>query len=363
LAYFFEGSGHEGDWALTVGGYHPSYQRPDHYPPAPPRVGISWGYDKEIRITGEAYLAITPEACMGGGRLDLLYQSGRTKAYFSAYANFLMHFQPFHFEADVGVTVYVSSVIGWGILSKDVNVDVSARVELWGPPLAGVAHLHLWFIDISVRFGPGRALPDRLSTTKFLTMIKQAASDSEAGDIEDHLFSVVRGAIMDGEVIPNPKRGEKPKPIRVRASLLRFEVQTRFPVRTARYNDDDEWTPQGGSEIWISPMQLNSSINESKFEVKVTNTSNPEAPKPAFELKPIIKPVAPAIWRRCKSGFPEYCVVTFHFYHTSSYTCDLMGLSFSNAVLSLSQIRLPRQTQTPSASQAAATPRLTTSWA
>ena len=68
LCYFFAGSGHDGDWVLSIGGYHPSFVPPTWYP-TPQRVGISWVLDKSITISGDAYFAVTPKACMGGGKL------------------------------------------------------------------------------------------------------------------------------------------------------------------------------------------------------------------------------------------------------------------------------------------------------
>lgn len=60
LCYWFEGSGHEGDWVFTVGGYHSQYTPPTWYP-KPPRLAIDWKYDDTISIHGEAYFAITPK--------------------------------------------------------------------------------------------------------------------------------------------------------------------------------------------------------------------------------------------------------------------------------------------------------------
>lgn len=115
LAYFFAGSGHDGDWLFTVGGYDPAYQVPVHYPD-PPRLGISWTYDSEISTIGGADLAITPQWTIGGGRLDAIYQSGRLRATFTAHSDFLINYKPFRFEADVGVEIDVRVTIGWGIL-------------------------------------------------------------------------------------------------------------------------------------------------------------------------------------------------------------------------------------------------------
>ena len=59
LCYWFEGSGHEGDWVFTVGGYHSAYSPPEWYP-KPARLAISWQYDS-LSIDGKAYFAITPK--------------------------------------------------------------------------------------------------------------------------------------------------------------------------------------------------------------------------------------------------------------------------------------------------------------
>lgn len=72
LCYWFHGSGHEGDWVFSVGGYHPAYTPPAHYP-VPERLGISWVLSDHLSVTGEAYFAITPKVCMGGGSLSAVF--------------------------------------------------------------------------------------------------------------------------------------------------------------------------------------------------------------------------------------------------------------------------------------------------
>ena len=69
LCTWFYPSEHAGDFVFTVGGYHNAYKPPGHYP-NPPRLGISWILSSNLRITGEAYFAITPKACMAGGKLQ-----------------------------------------------------------------------------------------------------------------------------------------------------------------------------------------------------------------------------------------------------------------------------------------------------
>ncbi|EWY87599.1 hypothetical protein FOYG_11782 [Fusarium oxysporum NRRL 32931] len=293
IAYFFEGSGHEGDWVLSIGGYHPSFQIPAHYPPTPPRLGISWVYDNKLSITGEAYFAITPAACMGGGRLDAVFSTGRTKATFSAYTNFLMYFRPFHFQSEIGVSVYASTVIGWRWFSVEIQVEISAMLELHGPPIAGVAHLHFWFLEISVRFGPDSPGVPRPTTSQFLVMIKQAENDEEAARVEDHLFSIQRGEIANDQnlVKKDPDLEEHV----VRASQLQLNIQSRFPILDAACNNKPA-AIRNFDSIFISPMQIVSPVTTSTLKVTVTETDTNNYP--AFSCTPIIKKIPSMMWKK-----------------------------------------------------------------
>jgi hypothetical protein len=68
LCQWFGASAHAGDWVFTVGGYHPAYIPPSHYPLVD-RLSISWDLGGGLSVTGQAYFAITPKVCMGGGYL------------------------------------------------------------------------------------------------------------------------------------------------------------------------------------------------------------------------------------------------------------------------------------------------------
>jgi hypothetical protein len=71
LCQWFGASAHAGDWVFTVGGYHPAYTPPSHYPSVD-RLGISWDLGGGLSVTGQAYFAITPKICMGGGYLAVV---------------------------------------------------------------------------------------------------------------------------------------------------------------------------------------------------------------------------------------------------------------------------------------------------
>ncbi|KAH7320603.1 hypothetical protein B0I35DRAFT_351067, partial [Stachybotrys elegans] len=95
-----------GDWVLTIGGYHRAFFPPKQYP-KPPRLGISWSLSTCLSVKGEAYFAITPKVCMGGGRIRAALSIGLLYAWFDAFMDFLMNFDPFYFQMAARVSVGV----------------------------------------------------------------------------------------------------------------------------------------------------------------------------------------------------------------------------------------------------------------
>ncbi|KAF1949171.1 hypothetical protein CC80DRAFT_429797, partial [Byssothecium circinans] len=106
MRYWFGNSIYAGDWVYTVGGYHPAYKAPPQYPVCD-RLSISWSIDSNLSVTGSAYFAITPKAAMGGGALHAVFSLGPLDAHFDAYADFLITFNKFYFQGDVGLSVGV----------------------------------------------------------------------------------------------------------------------------------------------------------------------------------------------------------------------------------------------------------------
>ena len=74
LCLWFAPSAYTGDFVFTVGGYHAAFRPPAHYP-TPSRLGISWILSDELAVRGEAYFAVTPKCCMGGGKLQVNYDA------------------------------------------------------------------------------------------------------------------------------------------------------------------------------------------------------------------------------------------------------------------------------------------------
>jgi drug/metabolite transporter superfamily protein YnfA len=96
-----------GEFVVTLGGYHPDFSKPSYYP-AEPRLGVNWKVSSNLIVKGGFYFALTPSAVMAGGFLEATWHSGDLKAWFNADANFLLSWKPFHYEADMNLSLGAS---------------------------------------------------------------------------------------------------------------------------------------------------------------------------------------------------------------------------------------------------------------
>ncbi|HEY0405193.1 MAG TPA: DUF6603 domain-containing protein, partial [Pyrinomonadaceae bacterium] len=163
FAFYIWFSGpHKGDFVVTLGGYHPSFTPPDYYP-LEPRLGFNWPISGNITIKGGAYFALTPSCIMAGGSLEATYQSGDLRAWFTAQADFLIAWNPFHYDVHIEISIGASYTLRL-IITKTFSVELGASVHLWGPRMQGVVHVHWSVISFSISFGSGDADANQSST-------------------------------------------------------------------------------------------------------------------------------------------------------------------------------------------------------
>lgn len=165
-----------GDWVLTIGGYHQAYNRPRAYP-NPPRLGINWTLSSALRISGEAYFAITPRICMAGGRLHATLNLGALSAWFDAFLDLLLNFQPFYFYAVGGVSVGVKFSMDLWLVTIRISVEIAATLTVAGPPMAGMVHVDFWVFGFDINFGGGmtpRPIPQTLP--EFIKLVLKSGS-------------------------------------------------------------------------------------------------------------------------------------------------------------------------------------------
>ncbi len=152
--FWFEGSEHSGDFVITLGGYHPAYRKPAHYPEVP-RLGLNWNVTSHLNISGEIYFALTPGAAMAGGKLSAVYTLGKLRAWFIAYADFLVSWKPFAYQARIGVSLGASYRVDCWFVHKTFSIELAAALDLWGPEVQGRLHVSWFIISFTISFSKG----------------------------------------------------------------------------------------------------------------------------------------------------------------------------------------------------------------
>lgn len=151
--YIWFGGQHKGDFVVSLGGYHPSYNKPAWYP-AVPRIQITANLGP-VQAAGACYLALTPSMFMAGISLAATFKAGPIKAWFSLGADFLIGWAPFVYQADA----YVNMGCSVDLCLFTLTVHVGADVQIWGTPFGGSAHVDLDVVSFTINFGSTAVQP------------------------------------------------------------------------------------------------------------------------------------------------------------------------------------------------------------
>jgi hypothetical protein len=152
FATWFGGHDHSGDFVFTIGGYHPTFDVPKHYPQEP-RLGINWAVASGINVLGEAYFALTPAAGMAGGKLALTLDEDPLHAWLKVQVDALVRWNPFYFEAGASISVGVSFRLDLSFVTVTLSVEIGADLELWGPPVGFRVHVDWYVISFTIEHG------------------------------------------------------------------------------------------------------------------------------------------------------------------------------------------------------------------
>lgn len=233
----------QGQFVITIGGYHPHFQKPPQFPDVP-RLGFRWGLPIGATIKGESYFALTNTCIMAGGRLELTYGISCAYVWFTAYADFLISWDPFYYMIDLGVSVgatFSIQVCFWSFcIGVSVTVSVGATLSIAGPPLHGTATIDLAICSVSVSFGDNpNAQPP------YLTDFNAFATKYLFGN--DPNGSAFRVNVLSGLVPPSPSGaapapGTADKPWKM-VSEFSFQCDTKMPATTTNdfiFGDQDE---------------------------------------------------------------------------------------------------------------------------
>lgn len=138
---------HSGDFVVSLGGYHPDFHKPAHYPDVP-RLGLEFSLGP-LKCLGKAYFALVPNGFMVGLRLSATFASGPVRGWFDAGIDFLIAWAPFHYEA--GAWVAIGCSVDLGLLTQ--KVQISGYLQIWGPAFGGTVTIDLDVVSLTIGFG------------------------------------------------------------------------------------------------------------------------------------------------------------------------------------------------------------------
>ncbi|TVP63370.1 MAG: hypothetical protein EA343_08255 [Nodularia sp. (in: Bacteria)] len=264
---------HSGDFVMTVGGYHPKFSIPAHYPRVP-RLAFNFTRNP-IEIKGDAYFAMTPSALMAGGNLSARYSQGNVQAWFNCEADFLIAWEPFNYEA----TMYVEVGASYRTFFGTLRGSVGARLQLWGPDLAGIATVDVKIFKFDVKFGnQDRTPPKIIEADKFR---KQFLPANNADLIS---FGVSDGLVRSG-------KSEDGLPLFVvNPAEFSLAIESVIPK-------------PDGKTIGIGPMgktileeKAVLSIKVNNIELNLSDNQSESNDQQDFQVEEIHKPVPSALW-------------------------------------------------------------------
>lgn len=258
-------SPHAGDFVVSVGGYHPRFKVPAHYPKHIPRLGISFYLDP-VTIKGGVYFAITPQCLMMGGFLDASLDEGWIEAHLKIHMDAIIHFEPFHYDVTVGVDAGVKATIGYKWFSKTFNLHLHIDCHLWGPEFSGTASLDVGPKTFEVEFGAGsstRAIPIgwKQFKKKFLQSEKDKNFKVEKDEklqkkIDTYHNSKACTASVTKGLLQKVKDGSEEIYV-IDPKLVEIEVKSLIPITDG----------QKSSVLGIAPMDIRGSVFSSELNV------------------------------------------------------------------------------------------------
>lgn len=146
-----DGPAKAGEFVLTLGGYHPRFAKPAHYPEVAP-IAFTWTVG-DLTVKGGLYFALTPRAVMAGGFLDAVWSSGDISAWFQASVDFLLSWKPFHYDISASIHIGASFRVNLWFTSFTMTIDVGVDLQLAGPPFGGTATVDLSVVHFTIPFG------------------------------------------------------------------------------------------------------------------------------------------------------------------------------------------------------------------
>ena len=241
----------QGHFVLTIGGYHPSFQKPPEFPDVP-RLGFHWQALDFVQIKGESYFAVTSSAFMCGGRLEASAGFDGIRAWFTVHLDILIQWDPFHYDFLGGIQVGVSlriEVCFWGVCAGvSITISRGADIHIFGPAFHADLTFDAYITTITLSFGGDpHPQPDPLPWASFRDKYLVSGNPENTW---------VGARVLSGVLVPDPP-GAQPSPGTLADPWklnpeFAFLTESRMPV--SGYSVLTTGTDAQGAQIQI-PMK------------------------------------------------------------------------------------------------------------
>ena len=298
-----------GEFVFTIGGYHAKFQPPTYYPRVP-QLGFNWHVGDTISIKGNAYFALCPHALMAGGHLEALWKSGALSAWFKAGADFLLGWKPFHYDAEIYVSIGASLTFHF-FGTHHVTVELGGDLHLWGPKFSGKVKIHYYIISVTVDFGDSKPQATPIPWTQFrdsflpqdpatktAPVVQGGAAHSAPAKapavahpakwLPNNVCSVtVKRGLVKTIKVKNAKTHQDGEAWIINPKQFHLVADSVLPITATTINGKSYGTPVG-----IAPMGVKTGQITTTYKITISGAGS----NANFAFQPLKKAVPAALW-------------------------------------------------------------------
>jgi large repetitive protein len=242
----------DSQFVITIGGYHPAFQKPPAFPDVP-RLGYHWSFLGIVAIKGESYFALTNSCVMAGARMEATYGPDWINIWFTAYTDFLLSWDPFFYNISAGVSLgatFKISICFFACVDIDITVSIGATLQVQGPPLNGTVSVDLAVGSVTVSFGPAPNPNKNTIDWPTFSMKYLQSGDATQTAVDTHLLT---GLLPPSPSGAQPTPGTASQPWALTAEFS-FQTETRMPATSFVDFFNNPSGPLPVQNIDIAPM-------------------------------------------------------------------------------------------------------------
>lgn len=287
--YIWVSGPNEGDFVITLGGYHARFNKPAHYPTVD-RLSLNWQILPVLSMKGELYFALTPSYIMAGGKWEVEFKIPILRAYVIIWADILIRWAPFQYDLSAGIRVGIEAHIAF----IHFKLEMGAQLTIWGPPFAGEIYVDWVIFSFTIPFGDtSKKEPDPLSWNEFRRSFLPTEKE------KTQPLSIV---MEDGILVDHKDKAGNSEYIIVNPHKLALKVDSDMPLTSLNKAVNDRLELQGRSYkaktgLGVRPMKVSKLTSRLDFDVKLEGKSLLAKQAEAnISIQTVEKSVPEALW-------------------------------------------------------------------